>query len=942
MVYDNPSSYYDSYYYANCCGRPYEHNEIWLSFFGSIADRIIQDIQPRTVFDAGCAMGFLVECLRQRGVEAWGVDISEYAIQNVQPDIRPYCWVGSVMDPFPQRYDLIVCIETLEHLMPQDAQKAVQNLCLHTDDILFSSTPYDFEEATHFNVQSPDYWAELFARFDFIHDLDSDASFITPWAMRFRKSRLPVSRVVSTYEQNLWRLTEENRSQREINLEQRAELIAKESQIQSLIAQVAEMDQANQAGNLQIQEQARALEDNKRVIQAKDELLQTTQQSLKDNLVRSVPDNQSALVSRWRIIPEGSKRERWVLSIIRGVELWRREGFTAFRYRLNEKFTAHKKARDGASTTQKNYQRVRRIGARQAAEAMFWRLRTAAGKRYILLQDKLGWYTYADWIKENEASPSSPSSENQPEVRFSLLLPIIRTDLPQIANTLKSLFAQTYSNWEVYLLYEAADFQYINALLANFPKNDAHIQQVKLEPGQTQADMIRIASKLAHGDWIGALFCGDGLSPTGLDTIAGYLAGQPRADVVYMDEDRLTEDGKTRHSPFFKPDWSPDLLLSTNYLVHALFRMDLFRSAAVDCLDLEDVVYRCMEGARQVVHIPKVLYHLQQEEANAWRSARPRSDHLAAHLQRIGLSDATVNISPNGAVRVSWPFEEKPVSIIIPTQDRVKYLRRCLDSIINLTRYPDFEILLIENNSRQAETLAYYKQLQGESQIRIIEHHGAFNYSRVNNLGARHARGDWLLFLNNDVEIIDSDWLTELARWVSRPEVGVVGARLLYPDGAVQHAGIVIGMEGHASHVFGGARQDVCGPFGCVDWYRDYSAVTGACMMIRKEVFEQIDGFDENYQLVFSDVEICLRVIEQGYRVVYNPFTRLIHYEGKTRSNHMPRNDIRLGYERLKSIVADGDPFYNPLLSHSIRRPTLSRAYEETPTMRLENIRMYY
>jgi hypothetical protein len=226
---------YDSFYYAHYCGeRAYKRDPGWLDFFRGIAEQIVQRIAPATVLDAGCAMGMVVEALRDRGVEAFGVDISEYAIENVRPDVRPFCRVGSILDPFPRRYDLIVCIEVLEHLSSRDAERAVANFVQFTDDVLFSSTPKDFKETTHFNVQPPEWWAELFARHGFYRDVGFDASFITPWAVRFRRLGGPVARVVGEYERRLWWLDQDNRAQRELGLEQRNRLAALEAEVQAL------------------------------------------------------------------------------------------------------------------------------------------------------------------------------------------------------------------------------------------------------------------------------------------------------------------------------------------------------------------------------------------------------------------------------------------------------------------------------------------------------------------------------------------------------------------------------------------------------------------------------------------------------------------------------------------------------------------------------------
>jgi hypothetical protein len=225
---DDRSDLYGAYYFAHECGSSYQRDEKWLRLFRSIADRIVRDIGPGTTLDAGCAMGFLVEALRDRGVDSFGVDVSTYAIQNVRQDIQPYCRVGLVTDPFPQGYDLITCIEVLEHLSPAESELAVENFCRYTDDVLFSSTPFDYKEATHFNVQAPEYWGELFARQGFFRDVDFDASFVTPWAVRFRRRNEPLHCIVREYEKKFWLLWKENVDLRYSTVKMQARLAAGE------------------------------------------------------------------------------------------------------------------------------------------------------------------------------------------------------------------------------------------------------------------------------------------------------------------------------------------------------------------------------------------------------------------------------------------------------------------------------------------------------------------------------------------------------------------------------------------------------------------------------------------------------------------------------------------------------------------------------------------
>jgi GT2 family glycosyltransferase len=355
-----------------------------------------------------------------------------------------------------------------------------------------------------------------------------------------------------------------------------------------------------------------------------------------------------------------------------------------------------------------------------------------------------------------------------------------------------------------------------------------------------------------------------------------------------------------------------------------------------------DLIFRCSEHTQNIHHIPHILYHRRyeaQEKSDRYGTIlNLQAEWAKAHLERLGIRKVKSDTSKLGTLQLIWPVPEQRVSIIIPTKDNSQYLKRCITSIQELTDYKNYEFILVDCGSQEEATQRYYSELSQVSNVHITKYPGEFNFSSALNSGVSHAQGDILLFLNNDTEAIEPDWLGELVRWAERPEIGVVGAKLLFPDDAIQHAGIVVGMEGHGSHVFARAREGYQGPFGSVDWYRNCSAVTAACMMMRREVFNEIGGFDEHYELVFSDIEICQRAIEAGYRILYTPFARLIHHEGLTRLQRIPRHDIRVGYEHLKAVIEQGDPFYNPNLSYSVRVPTLKRPNEESPIERLNNI----
>jgi SAM-dependent methyltransferase len=246
MDINDHSKLYDAYYYSHGCGKGWGKNEAWFQYMDLIADRILSDIQPATVLDAGCGMGHLVGALRQKGIQAYGLDLSEFAIGNAPPEVKPYCWVGSITEPFPQKYDLIICAEVMEHLPRVEAEKAVRNLCHHSQDILFSSTPYDYKEATHFNVQPPDYWAEAFARQGFVHDIEFDASFVTPWAARFCHNAAPMQQIVRNYERQYWLLWRQSLDLRNVIVEIRKELSTSQDMIHNLEGQLSDL--RSQAG----------------------------------------------------------------------------------------------------------------------------------------------------------------------------------------------------------------------------------------------------------------------------------------------------------------------------------------------------------------------------------------------------------------------------------------------------------------------------------------------------------------------------------------------------------------------------------------------------------------------------------------------------------------------------------------------------------------------
>jgi GT2 family glycosyltransferase len=490
----------------------------------------------------------------------------------------------------------------------------------------------------------------------------------------------------------------------------------------------------------------------------------------------------------------------------------------------------------------------------------------------------------------------------------------------------------------------------VKEALANAADRDTRIRVKYLDHQAGISENSNSALEMAKGDFVLFLDHDDLLAPNLLFEVIQVIRANPTVDFVYFDEDKVDDAGKTRRDPFFKPDWSPEMLLSANYLTHPVIRKALLDRVGMFNPEFDgtqdwELAFRCTEQTDRVAHIAKVLYHWRQVggstagdfNAKPWvfeRQLRAVNDHLT----RMELDSTKAEFAVPGIIRTTWQLKPSRVSIVIPTKDHLSELKRCLSSIMDQTSGVDYEIILVDNASTEAETLAYYDHIKADPRVRTISYPETFNYSKANNLGASQATGDLLLFMNNDVEALAPDWLEEMVRWAQLPQIGVVGAKLLYPDGTIQHAGVVLGMGGHADHVFCHAPENSGGIFGSTEWYRDYSAVTAACMMLRKELFDQVGCFDEAYHLVYSDIELCLRVSQAGYRNMVTPFARLLHHEGKTRTRSFPVEDMVLGFQHLKDHVVSGDPYYNPNLSYAVQVPTLKPENEESRLDRLQRM----
>jgi GT2 family glycosyltransferase len=541
---------------------------------------------------------------------------------------------------------------------------------------------------------------------------------------------------------------------------------------------------------------------------------------------------------------------------------------------------------------------------------------------------------YWHWLHVRELDRlATGRSDPQPELPtdgplMSIVVPVYRPSLWYFRECVQSVLAQTYPRWELCLCDDGSGDPELAESMAEFAAGDQRIKVLAMEENGGISRATNRALSAATGEFVVLLDHDDVLMDDALAEIALVLAVNPEADVIYSDEDKLDELDRP-FMPHFKPDWDPDLLLAYPYLGHItvirhelLTRIGGFRSEFDGSQDY-DVMLRATELARQVVHIPKVLYHWRVVEGSAAgdSDAKPWA-HLASRraledaVARRGL-DATVETGPfPGAYHVRRQIHGSPtVSVIIPFRDQAGLTMACLDSLEIDPGYEISDIVLIDNGSMEPETKALRMQLAAMPKIRILDYPGVFNWAAINNFAAATCTSDMLLFLNNDIEATSEGWLHALVEVGQREEVGAVGARLIFPDGRLQHAGVVLGLCGIASHLFVGLPKGARGYFSWDAVVRGYSAVTAACMLVRREVFEEAGGFDEMFAVGFNDVDFCIRLGQAGYRVLYTPHAELTHYESISRGLSGFRKDYEEFLRRWIPLLEHEDPSYNRNLS---------------------------
>ncbi len=524
---------------------------------------------------------------------------------------------------------------------------------------------------------------------------------------------------------------------------------------------------------------------------------------------------------------------------------------------------------------------------------------------------------YQRWLIRNR-------SEKLPKLKykglFSVIMPVYNPDETLLREAIDSVLAQKYENWELCLVDDASPSPHVRKVLEEYKNKD---KRIKVEYRKENGHISRSSNdaiKMAKGEFIFLVDNDDVITEDALYWYAHEIDLHPTADMIYSDEDKLL--GEKFIDPWFKPDFSPDLIYSMMYPTHSMYRRSIvnkiggFRVGYEGSQDY-DLFLRFMEESKEIYHIPRILYHWRIIEGSTSASISGKS--YAITSAKKALEDSIKRRKIKGKiVGDMYPFRLKrdilgnpKVSIIIPTKDKVDYLKTCINQILEITSYKNYEIIVVNNNSEKEETLDFFEAISKNKKVRVLDYDHKYNFSAINNYAAKHATGELVLFLNNDTKPVNSDWLSAMVEQGQRKEVGVVGPKLIYPSGFIQSAGLAVGLGGMVNSPFYRIPHNSLHYFNFLNLIRNCSAVTGACLMVNRKRFLKMGGFDEEmFPINYNDVDLSLRLLSEGYVNVYTPYAEVVHYESITRSK-TPSTAEEMDFKKKWGNYIEHDPYYN-------------------------------
>jgi GT2 family glycosyltransferase len=535
---------------------------------------------------------------------------------------------------------------------------------------------------------------------------------------------------------------------------------------------------------------------------------------------------------------------------------------------------------------------------------------------------------YNLWLMKHEHIVTPKKFNYNPLI--SIAVPVYNVPIKYLKSCIDSVINQIYKNWELCLADDLSSDDEIRSVLAEYAKNDKRIKVIYRKTNGGISEATNSAFSIATGEFVSLLDDDDVLSDNALYEVVNALNCDKRVDFIYSDEDKLDPSGE-RCCPYFKSDWSPDTLMSNNYICHfSVFSKELLNLVGGERTEYNgaqdyDLILRLTEKAKKIYHVPKVLYHWRiipgstSDNISAKQYAvSAGKEAIISALKRRNLG-GSVTSNGDGTYIVNYKNSNPHITIIIPTRDYVDILKKCVDSIYEKTKYKNFDILIVDNNSEKKETFNFFNEYKKRyKNFDVLRLECEFNYSYINNEAVRKAKGDYILLLNNDTSIITDNFLEQMVGFASLSHVGAVGAKLYYPDGTIQHGGVVLGIRGIAGHAYTNCPKDYALTFGKLKMPCDYGAVTAACLMISKKKYFKIGGLDEKLKINYNDVEFCVRLLAAGYYNVFLGQVELIHYESKSRGINLTQEQVdktskerEYVIDKWKEIIFN-DPFYNP------------------------------
>jgi GT2 family glycosyltransferase/2-polyprenyl-3-methyl-5-hydroxy-6-metoxy-1,4-benzoquinol methylase len=920
------NSYFFTDFYEKNGGGNYMDDNLWKPFFERVAEQIIKIWNPRNVLDAGCAKGYLVEALRDKGVDAYGIDISEFAISHVREDLKPYCCVQSISESlpktFPEEYDLITCIEVLEHLYPETAVKAIANLCRYTDRIVFSSTPNDIEDQTHVNVQLPEYWSRIYAKNLFYKSVFQKMEWLSPWAALYEK-RDDISNVVNEYERKLRIIELQNKKRTDellMNLQSKENDLVEQNNLLLNLQETEQMVEVLKEEKINSTELLDKLYTEN--LQKQTDLYDEIQSYIKkistseEKFKKSIEELEKKIISDRNSDELKAQENRWRAEEIRlNAELNYYRELASFENIQKERV---KEAYDSIcnATMWKATRPLRRIndfiknGFKPSEEFKFEFESFAMDKNQIIAQKPLTdhpkehLWPDLDWNNIGASILNSQQNElarGELELQLkdfkyipliSVIVPLYNAPMKWLPRVIETLQAQIYPYWELCVVDDGSPEPEGREYMKTMAKFESRIKFASLENNGGISAASNEALKMAKGEYIALIDQDDEITPDAFFWMIKRINEFPETDFIYSDECKLDTEATVKYFDFyFKPDWSPRLLMNHMYTGHlTMYRTTIvkmvggFRSK-FDFSQDYDLALRVSDVTKNIEHVERILYFWRAISTSAATGAKDFARVGNMHALKDWYNRHNLNVvmqmMPRGNYGRIVRQESPIVSIIIPS-DNEENLSSALHGLMEMTNYGNLELIPVTNSKLAIEIEKEFSYL--EEKLQICRYDKKYNFSDKCNEGAKQAKGSICLFYNDDVLPTQKDWLDRLLDILELPDVGSVSPMLTNPDQMIQYAGMVSGTPGLVGTAFNGYPADDY-IYSVFNHYllRDVTILSGACFAIKKIVFEEVGGFDSLHTPNgHSDVDLSFKIIDKGYYNVYTPYSRLIHMGNHT------------------------------------------------------------